>query len=99
MRWVVTHAETADRTRIQKECRAWLKENRQAFMMKLADLEKAFLEFQREANESAAQEIVKRAGTAVKADEASLEQRLRAGPETLEKKTQSSAASPDKAKQ
>ena len=45
MRWVVTHAETSDKNQLQRECRAWLKENRQGFMTKLADLEKAYLTF------------------------------------------------------
>jgi len=42
MRWVTNHNESADRTFLQKECRQFLKEDRKAFLFKLADLEKTF---------------------------------------------------------
>jgi hypothetical protein len=35
-------SQKTDHTELQKECRLWLKENRSAFMSKMADLEKAF---------------------------------------------------------
>lgn len=42
MRWVTTRPESKDRTQLQKECRAWLKEDRSRFLSRMADLEKAF---------------------------------------------------------
>jgi hypothetical protein len=41
MRHVAKRRESRDRTPLQKECRAWLKEDRKGFMMRWADLEKA----------------------------------------------------------
>lgn len=41
MRHVYSRPESADRTEGQRNCRQWLKDDRKAFMAKLADLEKA----------------------------------------------------------
>jgi hypothetical protein len=43
MRWVTKRKEAQDRTPLQKECRAWLKEDHKGFMSRWADLEKAHL--------------------------------------------------------
>src|SRR4051794_12189825 len=43
MRWVMKRKEAQDRTQLQKECRAWLKEDHKGFMSRWADLEKAHL--------------------------------------------------------
>jgi hypothetical protein len=43
MRHVFSQPKEADRTQPQRECRAWLKDDRKGFMAKLADLEKAAL--------------------------------------------------------
>jgi hypothetical protein len=43
MRWVMKRKESQDRTQLQKECRARLKEDHKGFMSHWADLEKARL--------------------------------------------------------
>jgi hypothetical protein len=43
MRHVAKRKESRDRTQLQKECRAWLKEDRKGFLSRWADLEKARL--------------------------------------------------------
>jgi hypothetical protein len=43
MRHVFSQPKEADRTQPQRECRAWLKDDRKGFLSKMADLEKAAL--------------------------------------------------------
>jgi hypothetical protein len=43
MRHVFNKPKEADRTQPQRECRAWLKDDRKGFLSKMADLEKAAL--------------------------------------------------------